>query len=118
MRRTVFAACVLLFTAGIVSAQVGPLNGQPKYVFFFIGDGMGFTQVHSAEVYLATTQSKETDCNDVGKSVRLVMTGELPFSGFCTTYDFGRLITDSASAGTALACGHKTYDGVIAIDPQ
>jgi alkaline phosphatase len=108
---------VLLFAAGIASAQVAPLTGQPKYVFFFIGDGMGFSQVHSAEVYLATTQSRETDCNDVGKSVRLVMTGELPFAGFCTTYDFGQLITDSASAGTALACGHKTYEGVIALDP-
>jgi len=117
MRRTVFAACVLLFAAGIGSAQVAPLTGQPKYVFFFIGDGMGFAQVHSAEAYLATTQSKKTDCNDVNKSVRLVMTGELPFAGVCTTYDFGRMITDSASAGTALACGHKTFDGVIAMDP-
>ncbi|HNS23086.1 MAG TPA: alkaline phosphatase [Sedimentisphaerales bacterium] len=118
MRRTVFAVCVSLFAAGMASAQVAALNGQPKYVFYFIGDGMGFTQVHSAEAYLATTQSGDTDSNDVSKSIRLVMTGELPYTGFCTTYDFGRLITDSASAGTAMACGHKTYDGVIAMDPS
>lgn len=116
MRRSILSICIVLLAAGAAVAQVASLNGQPKYVFYFIGDGMGFTQVHSAEVYLATVQSGDTDCNDVQKSVQLIMTGGLPYGGFCTTYDFGRLITDSASAGTAMACGYKTYDGVIAMD--
>lgn len=117
MRRTVFAACVLLFAAGIGSAQVAPLTGQPRYVFYFIGDGMSFVQVHSAEAYLSTVHRGTTDSGSDVKDVRLVMTGEMPYAGVCTTYDYGRMITDSASAGTAMACGHKTYDGVIAMDP-
>jgi len=46
------------------------------------------------------------------------MTRELPFAGAITTYDYGVLITDSASAGTALATGKKTYSGVVSVDPQ
>jgi alkaline phosphatase len=34
-----------------------------------------------------------------------------------TTYDAGSFITDSASAGTAMASGHKTLSGVINMDP-
>jgi alkaline phosphatase len=41
-----------------------------------------------------------------------------PAVGFTTTYDAGSLITDSASAGTALASGYKTLSGVVNMDPS
>jgi alkaline phosphatase len=75
------------------------------------------TQIHSAEAYLATVQVGKTDMAGDKKDVRLIMNGELTQVGLQTTYDYGRMITDSASAGTAMACGHKTYDGVISMDP-
>ncbi|HSW38336.1 MAG TPA: hypothetical protein VLL97_02450 [Acidobacteriota bacterium] len=28
--------------------------GQPKYIFFFLGDGMASAQIQSAEAYLTT----------------------------------------------------------------
>jgi alkaline phosphatase len=103
--------------AGLASAEVAPLKGAPKYVFFFIGDGMGMAQVHSAEAYLGTLQNGKTDAACDKKDVRLIMNGELTQIGIQTTYDYGALITDSASAGTAMACGHKTYTGVVSMDP-
>ncbi len=117
MKRSILSMCIVLLTAGAALAQVGPLTGEPKYVFYFIGDGMSFVQVHAAEAYLGAVHRGAADSAGEVKDVRLVMTGELPYTGVCTTYDYGRMITDSASAGTAMACGYKTYDGVIAMDP-
>jgi alkaline phosphatase len=118
MRRTVFTLSVLLMMAGLASAaQLSPQTGQAKYVFLFIGDGMGFAQVHSAEAYLNTLENGKTDAARDVRANLLPMMTELPFSGAITTYDYGVLCTDSASAGTALACGHKTYSGVVSVDP-
>ena len=41
---------------------------------------------------------------------------KLPVQGMQTTYDAHALMTDSASAGTAFACGIKTMSGVIGMD--
>jgi alkaline phosphatase len=117
MKKTIFTVYILMSLAGMASAEVAPLKGEPKYVFLFIGDGMGMAQIHSAEAYLGTLQAGKTDVGSDKKDVRLIMNGELTQIGIQTTYDYGALITDSASAGTALACGHKTYTGVISMDP-
>jgi alkaline phosphatase len=119
MKRTVLTISVLLLAAGAVSAaQLAPQTGQAKYVFFFIGDGMGFAQVHSAEAYLNTLEQGTTDGPRDVRANLLAFTSELPYAGAATTYDYGVLITDSASAGTALACGKKTYSGVVSVDPE
>ncbi|MDR1875934.1 MAG: alkaline phosphatase [Synergistaceae bacterium] len=41
-----------------------------------------------------------------------------PGQGFSSTYSSNSLITDSSSSGTAIATGHKTRDGVVAMDPS
>ena len=41
---------------------------------------------------------------------------KMPVQGMQTTYDAHALMTDSASAGTAFACGIKTMSGVIGMD--
>ncbi len=89
-------------------------DGKAKYVFLFIGDGMSEPQLNSAEVYKAQTkaQSDPAVINDVQK---LTIT-QLPAQGFATTYSSNSYITDSAAAGTALACGYKTESGVISMD--
>lgn len=81
----------------------------PKYVFYFIGDGMGAAQRQVAEYYL---QQQKHD-----SSQRLVM-DSLPVTGITTTHSADSLITDSAAAGTALAAGVKTNNGVIGLLPD
>ncbi len=80
---------------------------MPKYVFMFIGDGLGFSQRQFSEYYLQTLE------NDPSK--KLLM-NTFSVSGINTTHSADALITDSAAAGTALATGFKTNNGVISQD--
>lgn len=80
---------------------------SPKYVFYFIGDGMGFNHVEAALLY----QSKNV--KDLTSS--LVFT-EFPFTGITATRSASNYITDSSAAGTALATGHKVTNNVVGID--
>jgi len=42
-----------------MGASVNGYKGAPaKYVFYFIGDGMGLTQINSAEIFLGSTSTK------------------------------------------------------------
>lgn len=87
----------------------------PKYVFYFIGDGMASPQIHATEAYLASIiEGDEVEGSE--KEVKLNMT-QFPVLGMQTTYASNQFITDSAAAGTALACGMKTNVGVIGMDP-
>lgn len=78
---------------------------QAKYVFYFIGDGMGPNQVLTAEMYQASLQGK------IGR-VPLLMT-QFPYSGQAATFSSSWGITDSAASGTCLASGKKTNNGMI-----
>ncbi|CDN30385.1 Alkaline phosphatase [Mucinivorans hirudinis] len=80
----------------------------PKYVFLFIGDGMGFTQVALAEAALAARDGK------IGFE-KLNFT-QFPYSGMVTTQAANRLTTCSAAAGTALATGNKTSINTISMN--
>jgi alkaline phosphatase/myo-inositol-hexaphosphate 3-phosphohydrolase len=87
-----------------------------KYVFFFIGDGMASPQIHATEAYLAQLAADDTDPGET-KFAKLNMRG-FPVYGMQTNYANNRLITSSAAAGTALACGRKTNIGVVSMDPD
>ncbi|MBN2195327.1 MAG: alkaline phosphatase [Polyangiaceae bacterium] len=95
----------------------GAPAGQPaKYVFFFIGDGMASVQIHATEAYLAASEAPD----EVGGSVKwkpLGMTA-LPVRGIQQSSSWNSLITDSASAGTALATGRRTNDAVVGLAPS
>lgn len=84
-------------------------TGRAKYVFLFIGDGMAMSQISAAEVFSTARSSKDVTVT------RLAFT-QFPVAGLTTTYDAGTFITDSASAGTAIATGNKTLSGVINMD--
>ncbi|WP_319523795.1 alkaline phosphatase [uncultured Desulfosarcina sp.] len=88
----------------------------PKYVFYFIGDGMANVQVHAAEAYLAALV--EDDATAGSEKAQLLNMSLFPVQGMSTTFADNRLITDSAAAGTALACGQKTTVGVISQTPD
>ena len=99
MRRLFILLGVLLVTACAM--------GQAKYVFMFIGDGMGPHQVLSTEMYLAELEGK------IGRKQLLMTT--FPFSGQVATFSASSGITDSAASGTCLATGKKTNNGVIGL---
>ena len=77
-----------------------------KYIFFFIGDGMGDNQVLIGEMYRAALDGKPLS------RVQTLMT-TFPISGQASTFSASNGITDSAAAGTALATGKKTNNGTL-----
>lgn len=96
---------LLLFSAMAFGLQAQ----QPKYVFYFIGDGMGINQVNGTEMYMA-------DKGEGRIGVKPLLFANFPIVGYATTFSASNPITDSAAAGTALATGHKTYNGAIGVD--
>jgi len=98
---------MLFLVAGTVRADSG---AAPKYVFFFIGDGLAMPQRSAAEYFLAAREGKTQP-----GIVKLAM-NQLPVQGMTTTYSLNSIITDSGAAGTALATGVKTYNGAISVD--
>lgn len=82
-------------------------QGTPKYVFYFIGDGMGVNQVNGTETYLAALEGR------IG--VKPLLFTSFPAVGLATTFSATNGVTDSAAAGTALASGEKTKNGAIGV---
>ncbi len=82
---------------------------KPKYIFYFIGDGMGPSHVLATELYLGEMQGV------IGRPQRLVFT-QFPESAFVTTFSASNGVTDSAASGTALSTGSKTSNGRIGTD--
>ena len=99
MRRLVSLLCVLVVAIMTMA--------QARYVFMFIGDGMGSHQVLSTEMYLAELEGK------IGRKPLLMTT--FPYSGQVATFSASSGITDSAASGTCLATGNKTNNGVIGL---
>ena len=84
-------------------------NAEVKYVFYFIGDGMGANQVLAAEMYRSAIQGEP-----LGRVQTLMTT--FPYSGHASSYSKTNGITDSAAAGTCLATGTKTRNGMLGMD--
>lgn len=112
-RSRIAAIFALAFSLAFVASGVAApaaAEAKAKYVFLFIGDGMAMPQISATEVYANALASKDIAIKKLGFS-------RFPVVGIDTTYDAGTFITDSASAGTALATGHKTLSGVVNMDP-
>ena len=100
MRKLLFAFVALF----VVSFTVK--GGSPKYIFLFIGDGMAAPQRMIAEEFSKLN----------GRGSLLLNT--LPAHGTTRTSSADALITDSAAAATAIACGVKTNNGMVGVDPD
>ena len=100
------AVAALLFMA----VSCGRQEKDAKYVFYFIGDGMGFTHVAAAEAYLAQERGV------IGMDP-LCFT-QFPVLGEATSFSASNIITDSSAAGTALSTGEKTKNGMLCIAPD
>jgi alkaline phosphatase len=81
---------------------------KAKYVFLFIGDGMGISQVYSTELYLASLNGNR-QTNNLNMS-------KFPVQSYMTTYSSNSWITCSSASGTAMASGFKTNNGVLGKD--
>jgi len=92
---------LLLFCLGMMA------EGKAKYVFYFIGDGMGVNQVNATETYLGALEGR------IGIS-ELCFPG-FPYVGLVNTQSATNGVTDSAAAGTALASGNKTKNGTLGL---
>ena len=79
-----------------------PKGKNVKNIIFMIGDGMGLEQISAAWV-----------CN--GGKLNL---DNFTNVGIQRTYSANKLVTDSAAAGTALATGHKTDNGMVSMTPD
>lgn len=106
---------VLVFTLILSNSFFGGINTyaneeikKPKYVFYFIGDGLGASQRQAAEFYLQELNSNKEK----------LLINSMEIAGINTTYSKDSLVTDSAAAGTALATGYKTNNGMISILPD
>lgn len=101
MKRIILVLCSLFF---ILSA-----SAELKYVFYFIGDGMGSNQVLGAEMYRSAVEGAP-----LGRVQTLMTT--FPYSGHASSYSKTNGITDSSAAGTCLATGTKTKNGMLGLD--
>ena len=79
----------IIIALTIACFALAETKATPKYIFLFIGDSMGLGHI------MATEERDRT--NEF----------ELLLIGIMATFSASSPITDSAAAGTALACGHK-----------
>lgn len=71
-----------------------------KNIILLIGDGMGVSQL-----YAGMTANHGELAMERMKAI-----------GLAKTYSASNYVTDSGAAGTAIATGHKTYNGAIGVD--
>ncbi|MDY5349185.1 MAG: alkaline phosphatase [Candidatus Ventricola sp.] len=103
---------IVLTLALLVSAAALAETAAPKYVFMFIGDGMGNPQVAATQYYLGSIQNPDSEF-PVPADLSFTT---FPYLGMVTTYDASSFCPDSASTATSMASGEKTLSGVINYD--
>ena len=101
-------ACVVIANMGNHDKSANP--GPAKYIFLFIGDGMGATHVAAAESYLSYLEGE--------RGLEQVSFTKFPVLGMASTYSADKNITCSSAAGTAISCGEKTNNGMLGITPD
>lgn len=92
----------------MLASAMGMTANDARYIFYFIGDGMGMGHVNATEIYN----------RDVLKSERPLLMLTFPVASQARTYSASSPITDSAAAGTALSTGHKTKNSMIGMNPD
>lgn len=95
-----FRIWLLLFIA-IASMATAQSENSPKNIIFMIGDGMGVAHITAAKLVKGSLAMER--CKIMGMHVT------------CSANNY---VTDSAAAGTALATGYKTNNGMLGLDPE
>lgn len=103
-----FSACdtkrnaIITAEPQIMEKSIDTPTKQAKNIIFMVGDGMGITQISSG-MY----------SNNNKLNLERIKT-----IGLHKCYSSDNLITDSAAGATAFACGVKTYNGAIGVNPD
>lgn len=108
MKQIITIIISLLFSGLMMTGCTEKNEGRAKYIFLFIGDGMGFSHVAATESYLSDKAGKLG-----GEQVTFT---EFPYHGSASNYSANSKVTDSAASGTAIATGVKTNNGMIGVD--
>lgn len=95
-------------TVGESTVQT-PITREAKNCIFLIGDGMGFEHIRMFEEFGVADWMTFHDGEEIFYGAYL------PYQGQVETASLSG-VTDSAAAATALACGFKTYNGIVARD--
>ena len=97
---------LLLLPAALAPAFVFAATERPKSVILFIGDGMSTPQRMTANEFSVKCGRGSLAMN------------ALPCQATTRTCSADSLITDSAAAATAIACGEKTLNHAVGVDAK
>ncbi len=92
----------------LITDEIPTSPKKPKYVFYFIGDGMSFNHILGTEQFFAVKEGKS--------EIERLNFSTFATRNFVTNYSASHPVTDSAAAGTALATGCKTANACIGVD--
>ena len=98
----------LCFSILLITDTIPTSPKRPKYVFYFIGDGMSFNHILGTEQFFAVKEGMN--------EVERLNFSKFATRNFVTNYSMSHPVTDSAAAGTALATGCKTANAGIGVD--
>ena len=93
--------CVACCTTERVASQEN--QREVKNIIYMIGDGMGLAHVSMLQIEGGYSPTVFDEADNVA---------------LITTYSANNRVTDSAAAGTALACGYKTNNSMIGVTPD
>lgn len=93
----------MLLAALLVLTASGAFASTPKYIFYFIGDGMGMGPVMATQTYNRMVKNNP-------EGLRMM---SFPYITWAQTYSASSPVTDSAAGGTALSTGSKTRNGML-----
>ena len=91
---------------GLLAVSAAACAVAPKYVFVFIGDGMSMPQRMTAEEFARLSGYGPLAMNS------------LRYQSSTRTRSANAIVTDSAAAATAIACGEKANNGALGVAPD
>lgn len=94
--------------AAVAAVAVTFASTTPKYIFYFIGDGMGMGHIMAAQQY---------NRHILGNTTPLLMM-QFPIASMAESYSANAPVTDSAASGTALSTGYKTKNYMLGMLPD
>lgn len=100
MKKILSPGIVIILTLCIFASHL-PARQKAKNIIFMVPDGMGISNVTAARIFA------------FGSSRQLLRFETLEQIGYQSTHSANSVVTDSAAAASAWACGEKFHNGEI-----
>lgn len=107
---TAIIMIALAFNASEFNSEAKKKDEKAKYIFLFIGDGMGYNHVAATESYLSYKEGK--------RGGAMLTMSTFPYFGMATNFSANSYVTDSSASGTAIASGEKTNNYALGVDAE